>query len=284
MARNEATLRFRGDDTNLLRSFDRVGTEADQMAEDIDRAARDSASSISRLETDANAGLGRLNSGVEGSVGKFRGFKDTIDGTTDIAEGFATGDVSMILGGFADLADGVSSVILPKVKDLADAFGTKLKEGADAATAAIKKVGSSETLAGLTTLGLTVGGILATVEAVDYALEQLLDLPGDATTSPTEIIGDFLEAPEWLGLPDWTKGTLKTVRDLLPFHTGGIVGGHAGQTIPAVLQAGEQVIPRGQAGALGGINIYVGGSVISERDLGRVVADALRNNRLTGVN
>ena len=50
----------------------------------------------------------------------------------------------------------------------------------------------------------------------------------------------------------------------------------------AVLQAGERVSARG-AGGPGGVTIIVQGSVITERDLGRVVAGALRQNRLIGV-
>lgn len=45
------------------------------------------------------------------------------------------------------------------------------------------------------------------------------------------------------------------------------------------------IIPNHAMASGGGtvVNLYVSGSVITERDLGRVVADALRNNRLVGV-
>lgn len=282
MARNEAVLRFRGDDTDLVRSFDKVGVEAKEMASDIDVAARNSAGSISRLETDANNGLGRLNAGVDGSVGKFRGFKDTIDGTTDIAEGFATGDVSMILGGFADLADGVGSVILPKLNDMVDSLKNKIPSAADdmaiaaegASTRAGTAFGSILGKAGV--IGLTLFGIIEGARQAKEAIDDIASGKGivESVTKPRGLLsplGDPIEDFKNM-LGGWFS------------HTGGIVPGHAGQNVPMILQAGEQVIPRGQTAAMGGgITINVGGSVITERDFGRAVADAIRNNKLMGV-
>lgn len=282
MARNEVTLRFKGDDSDLVSSLNKVGTEAKEMADDIDRAARDSSRSIDTLEGDANAGLGRLNEGVEGSVGKFRGFKDTVDGTTDIAQGFATGDVSMMLGGFADLADGISSVILPKLNELVDTMGTKIKGAATSANTALASLGSGSTLGALGVFAGTLTAILVTLEAIDVLIEKILNAPEDLITGPFETIKDFLDDPGGLGLPDVGKGALDQLRDLLPFHTGGMVHGHGGQNVAAILQAGETVIPRGQ-NAGGNTIINVGGSIITERDFGRLVADALRQNKLMGV-
>lgn len=74
---------------------------------------------------------------------------------------------------------------------------------------------------------------------------------------------------------------------LLPkFHDGGIVPGPRGADVPIMAQAGETIIPAGAGGGGmgGGITVIVEGSVITERDLGRVVADAIRNNGLYGVN
>lgn len=49
-------------------------------------------------------------------------------------------------------------------------------------------------------------------------------------------------------------------------HAGGIVPGPAGADVPAILQAGERVIPRSQAGTGSGITINVHGSVFGDLD------------------
>lgn len=85
------------------------------------------------------------------------------------------------------------------------------------------------------------------------------------------------------------SGVLKnimTVGGRLPFfHDGGVVPGPPGANVPIMAQAGETVIPNGRraSGGGGGVVINVAGSVITDRDLGRIVADALRNNALIGV-
>ena len=289
MARNETTLRFRGDDSDLIRAFGDVGTKADRMADDIDQAARDASGSLDRLEKEANGGFDRFNTGVEGSVGKFRGFKDTIDGTTDIAEGFRTGDVSMLLGGFADLADGLSSVLLPKLNELTDTLKNKIGEAVGAANTKLATLGTGSTMAALGTFAGALAAILGALEGIDFLLEKILGLPEDAITGPLETVRDFIDDPGGLGMPDWAEGAIDQWKDLLsdlnPFgHTGGLVPGPAGRDVPMILQAGEMIIPRGQTMGGPGIVVNVGGSIISERDLGRVIADQLRNNRLIGVN
>jgi hypothetical protein len=53
-----------------------------------------------------------------------------------------------------------------------------------------------------------------------------------------------------------------------------------------VVHGGETITPYGRSAQNvggGGLVVNVYGSVISERDLGRVVADAVRQNRLLGV-
>jgi len=96
----------------------------------------------------------------------------------------------------------------------------------------------------------------------------------DAMTKPVDLLNKI----------PGVKSFVPDIPDIrLPrLHTGGIVPGVAGQPVLSLLQAGETVMPRG-AGPAGGVTVIVQGSVISERDLGRVVADALRNNRLIGV-
>lgn len=71
------------------------------------------------------------------------------------------------------------------------------------------------------------------------------------------------------------------------FANGGVVGGPIGQAQLAMVHGGERISPyRGGQNGGGGttvVNINVGGSVIQERDLGRTIADAIRDNGLYGV-
>lgn len=70
------------------------------------------------------------------------------------------------------------------------------------------------------------------------------------------------------------------------FHDGGVVPGPRGSNQLIMAAGGETILPTHKTGAGGGggnVTVIVQGSVIAERDLGRVVADALRNNRLVGV-
>ena len=70
-------------------------------------------------------------------------------------------------------------------------------------------------------------------------------------------------------------GTIYNPGDRLPFNLGG--GFVRGTHSLALLEAGEQVIPRTQAGSSGGINIIIQGDVYDGDNFARTVADALPN-------
>lgn len=70
-------------------------------------------------------------------------------------------------------------------------------------------------------------------------------------------------------------------------HSGGIVPGPTGMAVPILAMAGERVVPTGvSAGGGGGgggvVNVYVAGSVVSERQLVDQIRAALRNDRIRG--
>lgn len=66
------------------------------------------------------------------------------------------------------------------------------------------------------------------------------------------------------------------------FHDGGVVPGAPGQNVPIMAQAGETVIPAGRRG--GDVHVHINaGTVIHERDLPRIVKDAVREAGLYGV-
>jgi hypothetical protein len=272
-------VRFEGDDSDLTKAFKDAGAGAKSMAEEIDQAARDSTGSIDRMDSTGRAGLGRLNDGVEGSVGKFRGFKDTIDGTTDIAEGFATGDVSTILGGFADLADGVASTILPKLASMADSLTNKIPAAADdmaeASIAASTRagVGFKAMLGTAGVIGFTLLGLVEGARQAKEAIDDIASGKGiwESVTKPR---GWF--SP--LGDP------LEDFKDMLGFHTGGVFPGVGGREGLAMLQAGETVVPRGSSKGGMGSNVVINVSGVGMgRDFGNVIAQTIRDNKLIGL-
>jgi hypothetical protein len=66
-------------------------------------------------------------------------------------------------------------------------------------------------------------------------------------------------------------------------HSGGIVPGPTGATVPIMAMAGERIVPTGMSGGGGGsVNVYVAGSVVSERDLVEAVRRGLRRDRIAG--
>jgi len=65
-------------------------------------------------------------------------------------------------------------------------------------------------------------------------------------------------------------------------HRGGIVPGLPGSDVPAILQAGEQVIPRNKAGG-GDVHIHIGTFVGSGADIDRLADLIAQRMRLAGV-
>lgn len=262
-------VRFEGDPSDLVSAFDKGGDAAREMSTDISRASSDTRGSLANLE-----------GGIDGSQQKFRGFSDTIEGTGDIMEGFRTGNLSQMAIGFADLAGGIVDFAIPALKTMAGNLKDKVGPALTAATTHLQSFASAGNIASIAKVAGGVGAVLVAAEALSIVLEKIT---GMDDLGPLQTLKDFADKPGSLGFGNWTKGTLKTLKDLLPFHTGGVVPGHGGMEQMAMLQAGETVIPRGASAPAGGITINVAGSVITERDLGRVVSDALRDNGLYGV-
>jgi len=59
----------------------------------------------------------------------------------------------------------------------------------------------------------------------------------------------------WLKLPDWSTdwATIDSPPQIKAWHTGGIVPGGPSAQVPAILQGGEQVIPRSARSQIGGV-------------------------------
>jgi hypothetical protein len=72
-------------------------------------------------------------------------------------------------------------------------------------------------------------------------------------------------------------GTFGLFQPRVRMHSGGIVPGAPGSETLALLQAGERVTPANRSGGGGGpvVNLYVQGSIRSDRDLVKIIRDEL---------
>ena len=289
MARNgEVNIGIHGDASDALQAFDRVGDGAKGMARDIDRAS-----------DDARGGFDRLSEGVDTSESRFRGLGDTIGGTGDIMQGFKDGNVIALAMGFADLAGGLSDFVLPALTAVRGFIMTSLVPALTAVATHplfLAILAGGAIIAGLIMLEKKFGVVSGAMRALGRAASDVWDaIRGGAEwviNTVERLITSFrtmwnatlggkgfsfggVDLPGPVDIPGFS---LRIPR----LHTGGVVPGVAGQETLAQLQAGETVVARGQASPAG-VTIIVQGSVITERDLGRIVADAMRNNALIGV-
>ncbi len=89
-------------------------------------------------------------------------------------------------------------------------------------------------------------------------------------------------------IPFINVGNISTVDFGPKMHSGGVVPGSPGQAVPILAQAGEIITPAG-AGGGGGVTqiINIGGSIISEREVGEIAQRGLlhieRLNYSTGI-
>ncbi|HKZ19276.1 MAG TPA: hypothetical protein VJQ57_04130 [Acidimicrobiia bacterium] len=280
--RAEVNVDIRGDASDLTAAFDKVGASAADMADDVGKQAK-------RMSDDVDQGAGNIAGAIDSSEGKFRGFGDVVGGTGDIMEGFKTGNLAGVAMGFADLAGGITEFAVPALK----AMRTAILSGLAPALTAIS---AHPLIAGILIGGAIIAGLIL-LEKKFGVVTGTVNILKDAMSGVLEAIGGVIRGFRdlWnntIGGKGFTIGgvdlpgpfDIPSVDVRIPrLHSGGVVGGVPGSDQLRVLQAGETVLPRGQGGSGGGISIVVQGSVITERDLGRIVADALRQNRLIGV-
>ncbi|HKY76003.1 MAG TPA: hypothetical protein VJS45_07680 [Acidimicrobiia bacterium] len=283
--RAEANFVITGDASGAERAFDHVGDAARDMASDVGSSAK-------RMSDDMDKGTRSIGDGIDASESKFRGLGDTIAGTGDIMQGFKDGNIAGIAMGFADLAGGITDFVVPALGAMKGAILTGLAP-------ALTAISAHPLIAGILAGGVIILGLIALekkfgiVSGAVEALKGVFDGVWPAIRGTLNLIVGGLEAvgnaaidvaTAPIGLLNKIPGVKSIVPNVphisLPrFHQGGVVPGVGDQL--AVLQGGETVLPRGATG--GGVSIVVQGSVITERDLGRIVADALRQNKLIGV-
>lgn len=297
--RAEVNVHVTADATSVDRAFDRVGDSAKAMANDVGKSTRD-----------MGAGLDRVGEGADDFERKTIGLRDAVTGTGDVLRGFKEGDMTLVLTGFADLASSVANFAGPVIKSVLTRLGiltTATVTQTGATTAAATAQTGLNTALSLNPIGLVVIAIAALVagfvlawknsETFRKVVTASFDAVKDAAGAVLEAIGSVVRAFRdlWnstVGGKGFTIGgvdlpgpfDIPEVNVRIPrLHSGGVVGGVPGSDQLRVLQAGETVLPRGQSPGGGGVSIVVQGSVITERDLGRIVADALRQNKLIGV-
>lgn len=278
---NEVRTVFTGDDSDLLQSFDKVGSGAKTMADDVGKSSR-------RMADDAGKSSRDIAGAVDQSEGKFRGLGDVIGGTGDVMDGFKDGNVAQMAMGMADLAGGFTTLVIPALVAMKTTLLTGLAP-------ALTLISAHPLIAGLIAGGAIIAGLIILEKKfglVSKAVEGLGNVfqaiwPAvkgglNLILGGLEAIGnaaiDVATAP--IGILNKIPGVKNIVPDVpdlhLPrFHSGGVMAADG----LALLQAGERIVPNGGSGG-GPQTIIV---QIGDREIGRVVADALRQNKLIGV-
>lgn len=106
--KNQVTLTFAGDASQLNRAFSQVGDSAKEMSGEVGDASKEMRNSGESFD--------RAGGKVGETEQKLRGFRDIVDGSGDAVRGFATGDISLMTMGLADIAAGSADLVIPALK------------------------------------------------------------------------------------------------------------------------------------------------------------------------
>lgn len=113
------TLTLAGDESKLTKAFDAVGDSSKAMADKVDTS--------SKSMKDSGDAFDSLGGATDDAEGKFQGFADTVTGTGDIMTGFREGDIVGMATGFADLAGGLTTLVVPAMSAFASFLGGPLR-------------------------------------------------------------------------------------------------------------------------------------------------------------
>jgi len=105
MAGPVVTLEFKGDEGDAVSAMNNLGSASSGMADNVGES--------SRKMGEAGPAVDEMAGKAGEAEGKFQGFADTLTGTGDIMTGFRDGDVLTMATGFADLAGGMESFLIP---------------------------------------------------------------------------------------------------------------------------------------------------------------------------
>lgn len=111
MAKNQVTLTFAGDSSQLEKAFDRVGASAKSMGDDVGSAAK----GFDKLD---NAS-GHLEKAGRGLRDAFTGTQDTMKGVGGLMKGDFSAETFMLVGaGVADLGGAFADLIIPMARSV----------------------------------------------------------------------------------------------------------------------------------------------------------------------
>lgn len=291
MAGPTIRLTFAGDSTDLDRAAARAGESTRRMADDIGDAS-DRARS-------AGGGLDALGDASDGAESKLTGFADIVAGFSDTATAFAEGDVAGMAAGLASMAGGIAAFVVPVLGTLAATLRTAVGGAMSFIAAhplvfallALAAVFVLLWMNSQTFRDIVIGVFNAVSSfitssfgaAMDWVRGAIDNMVGWFSALPGRIGGFFRAVGDGIrnafsgafsGIKSLWNNTVGRINFTIPswvpliggrsfgmprFHTGGVVPGTQGQEMMAILQAGERVIPRGQAAGGGGGEIrFVG--------------------------
>jgi phage-related protein len=315
---NQVTLTFAGDSASLERSFSKVGESATKMGGDLDSAGS-KAKSLDGAMGAVGSTVDSSESKFMGTADVLDGLATTMGLTIDAQIGFARG-MGDLAGGLTNLGPLLSGVATKLGLTSAATWAWNTAQTAlnlvmslnpimlvvlavAALTAAfVVAWKNSETFRDIVRAAMS-----GVKEGVGWVVDRFGDLWDFIKELPGKVGGvfgglaDIIKGP-WIAafdaiknlwnstiggfsisVPDWVPVVGGRGFDFPRMHMGGTVPGNPGQIVPILAMAGETMGRAGASSGGGGLVVNVYGSVISERDLGRVVADAVRQNRLLGV-
>lgn len=136
-----------------------------------------------------------------------------------------------------------------------------------------------------------LGGLISWIGSAFSGIGQLILAPFRAAIAAFKSLWNSLIGGKGFSIPSWVPGIGGKEFRIPTLHTGGIVPGPIGQEVPAILQAGEAVLPiqavRNLAAERQGggttYNITVNAGISDPAEVGRRVVDAVKSyERLNG--
>lgn len=315
---NQVTLTFAGETKNIEGSFDRVGSSAKRMSDEVGNASD---------------GFHRAGEAADAVDTKAMGFRDTLTGVQDTMGGVAalskgpTLEGFLLLGtGIGDLGSGFYNFLIPalaaaKSSTIAQTVASKAAAAGSKAWAAAQWIMNASLWASpITWIVVGVIALIAVIvliakktdwfsrawraswswikSAAANTWEFLKKIPGWIGTAFSKV-ARFITAPyraafnaiarawnntigrlSW-SVPSWVPfigGNSISVPNLPTFHTGGTVGGVRGTPTVALLQAGERVQPITSSGDGGTVRLGSDGSRLGDA-LIDLIAEAMRGRQ-----
>lgn len=150
-SKNQVTLTFAGDSTDLERTFSKVGEGAQSMGREVDSGA---------------GAIDRVGESADGAETRFTGLASGIDGVTTLMDDPSPQEFAQ---GLADMADGIANFVVPTIKTMATQL---LATGRAAVTSAAQHVAA----AARTVAGWVLMGAQAALNAARMAAAWLISL------------------------------------------------------------------------------------------------------------